>query len=91
MGPANPGTEAEERSNGYFCGHAPSTGRLTVLRHWRPGDPWIVRNVAGRLLSVMVAFSAPRLVLEVSALAGGIYLVDIYGAEGREMHRVAML
>ncbi len=50
MGPANPGPKAEERSNGYFCGHVPPptgsrccaagspaiNGRCATVRGWCP-------------------------------------------------------
>lgn len=90
MGPANPGTEAEERSNGHCRGHAPATGLLIVLRRWQPGDRWTVRNLAGQVLSVPGVPSGDRMVLDVSALAGGIYVVEVIGAEGREVGRVVV-
>lgn len=68
----------------------PAADRLTVLRRWQPGDQWTVRNVAGQALSVPGTRSGDRLVLDVSALAGGIYVVEVVGAEGREVGRVVV-
>ena len=68
----------------------PATDRLTVLRRWLPGDRWAVRNMAGQVLYVPGVLGGDRLVLDVSALAGGIYVVEVIGAEGWEVGRVVV-
>lgn len=68
----------------------PATDRLIVQRRWQPGDQWTVRNLAGQVLSVPGVPRGDRLVLDVSALAGGIYVVEVIGKEGREAGRVVV-
>lgn len=76
MGSANPGTEAEERSNGYFCGHGHTCFSGTPCAFWATYAPCLPYG--------------QRLLLDVSALAGGIYVVEVIGAEGREVGRVVV-
>jgi len=61
-----------------------------VLRCWQPGDRWTLRNLAGQVLFVPGVPRGDRFVLDVSALAGGIYVVEVIGKEGGEAGRVVV-
>ncbi len=76
MGPANPGAEAEERSNAYFCGHGHTCFSVAPCLFRATYTPCLPHG--------------QRLVLDVSTLAGGIYVVEVIGAEGREMGRLVV-
>lgn len=78
-----------------FAGEArifpnPATGLLYVERPWAPGDQWGLYAVNGVRQEVPATRHGDRLVLDLSGLPGGIYMVELVGGQGREMHRVVV-
>ncbi|HRN36301.1 MAG TPA: hypothetical protein PLL18_05250 [Flavobacteriales bacterium] len=61
-----------------------------MLRRWQPGDQWTVRNRAGLVPPVQGVLGGDQLLLDGSALAGGIHVVEVIGKEGWEVGRVVV-
>lgn len=69
----------------------PATGQMVVQRPWRSGDTWALYAVNGVRQAVPATRQGDRLMLDVSGLPAGVYLVQVLGDQGREMYRVAVV
>ncbi len=66
----------------------PATDKLFLVRPWSALDQWALFAPDGATVQVRSFRSGNRLELDVSPLAGGVYAVQVTGADGRTVHRV---
>lgn len=69
----------------------PASGMLYVDRPGLTGDRWTLHALDGARMEVPSTRQDDRLMLDLSDIPAGVYLLELFGNDHREMHRVLVI